>query len=53
MFLSPQGTLSSKRATGFLMITLAGFLISISVINKQELTPNNTGYVEYEYQRRY
>jgi hypothetical protein len=45
MFLSPQGTLSSKRATGFLMITLAGFLISISVINKQELTPNNTGLI--------
>lgn len=45
MFLSPQGTLSSKRATGFLMISLAGFLIAYSILEKTELTPNNTGLV--------
>ena len=45
MFLSPQGTLSSKRATGFLMISLAGFLIAYSIFQKTELTPNNTGLV--------
>jgi hypothetical protein len=45
MFLSPKGTLSSKRTTGFLMITLAGFLITHSILDGVELTPNNTGLV--------
>ena len=45
MFLSPSGTLSSKRATGFMMITLAGFLVSYCILHKTELTPNNTGLV--------
>lgn len=33
-FLSPKGTVSSKRLIGFLMITEAGFLIAYSVIMK-------------------
>ena len=45
MFLSPSGTLSSKRATGFLMISLAGFLLTHSILDGVELTPNNTGLV--------
>ena len=32
VFLSPKGTISSKRLTGFLMITLAGFLIALGII---------------------
>ena len=31
-FLSPKGTLSSKRLTGFLMISLAGFLITFGIM---------------------
>ena len=31
-FLSPKGTLSSKRLTGFLMISLAGFLITFGIV---------------------
>jgi hypothetical protein len=45
VFLSPRGTISSKRLTGFLMITLAGFLITHSILDGVELTPNNTGLV--------
>lgn len=30
IFVSPRGTVSSKRLTGYLMITLAGFLICSS-----------------------
>ena len=33
-FLSPKGTVSSKRLIGFLMITEAGFLIAYSVFMK-------------------
>lgn len=33
-FLSPKGTVSSKRLIGFLMITEAGFLIFYAVIMK-------------------
>ena len=32
VFLSPRGTVSSKRLTGFLMITLAGFLIALGIM---------------------
>lgn len=31
-FLSPKGTLSSKRLTGFLMISLAGLLITFGIV---------------------
>ena len=33
-FLSPKGTISSKRLTGFLMITEAGFLTAYAVFMK-------------------
>lgn len=33
-FISPKGTISSKRLTGFLMITEAGFLIAYAVFMK-------------------
>lgn len=45
VFLSPRGTLSSKRLTGFLMITLAGFLIWFGIMKNQEFTANLTGLV--------
>ncbi len=44
-FLSPNGTISSKRITGFLMISLAGFLISIACVNNTEYNPNLTGLI--------
>jgi hypothetical protein len=31
-FISPKGTISSKRLTGFLMITLGGFLTAYSIL---------------------
>jgi len=40
MFITPGGTLSSKRTIGFLMITLAGFLISYSILKNTDLTTN-------------
>jgi len=33
-FLSPKGTVSSKRLVGFLMVTEAGFLIAYAVFMK-------------------
>lgn len=33
VFISPRGTISSKRLTGFLMITLAGALITYATLN--------------------
>lgn len=45
VFLSPRGTLSSKRLTGFLMITLASFLIWFGIMKNQEFTANLTGLV--------
>ena len=40
MLISPNGTISSKRTIGFLMITLAGFLISYSILKNTDLTNN-------------
>lgn len=45
VFLSPRGTISSKRLTGFLMITLAGFLIWFGIMKNQEFSANLTGLV--------
>lgn len=45
VFLSPRGTLSSKRLTGFLMITLAGFLIAFGIMQSRDFTANLTGLV--------
>jgi hypothetical protein len=42
LFVSPKGTLSSKRATGFLMVSLAGYLIAIACLNNKEIQANNT-----------
>ena len=45
VFLSPRGTISSKRLTGFLMITLAGFLIAFGIMQSKDFTSNLTGLV--------
>jgi len=45
MLISPNGTLSSKRTIGFLMITLAGFLISYSILKNTDLTTNISGLI--------
>ena len=45
VFLSPRGTISSKRLTGFLMITLAGFLIALGIMESKDFTANLTGLV--------
>jgi hypothetical protein len=45
MFVTPGGTLSSKRTIGFLMITLAGFLISYSILKNTDLTTNISGLI--------
>lgn len=45
VFLGPRGTLSSKRLTGFLMITLAGFLIAFGIMQSRDFTANLTGLV--------
>ena len=45
VFLSPRGTISSKRLTGFLMITLAGFLIAFGIMETKDFSPNLTGLV--------
>ena len=45
VFLSPRGTISSKRLTGFLMITLAGFLIAFGIMETKDFTANLTGLV--------
>lgn len=45
VFLSPRGTVSSKRLTGFLMITLAGFLIAFGIMQRKDFTANLTGLV--------
>ena len=42
LFVSPQGTLSSKRLTGFLMISLAGYLIYNACLKEKEIQANNT-----------
>lgn len=44
-FISPRGTISSKRLTGFLMITLAGALITYSALRNVEFNTNLTGLV--------
>ena len=44
-FISPRGTISSKRLTGFLMITLAGALITYSALTNIEFNNNLTGLV--------
>jgi hypothetical protein len=45
MLISPNGTLSSKRVIGFLMISLSGFLITYSIIKNTDLTVNVAGLV--------
>lgn len=45
VFLSPRGTISSKRLTGFLMITLAGFLIWFGIMQNKDFTANLTGLI--------
>lgn len=45
VFLSPRGTISSKRLTGFLMITLAGCLIAFGIMHSKDFTANLTGLV--------
>jgi hypothetical protein len=42
LFVSPHGTLSSKRTTGFLMISLAGYLIYTACLKEKEIQANNT-----------
>lgn len=44
-FISPRGTISSKRLTGFLMVTLAGALITYSALTNIEFNNNLTGLV--------
>lgn len=44
-FISPRGTISSKRLTGFLMITLAGVLITYATLNGIDLNVNITGLI--------
>ena len=41
-FISPRGTISSKRLTGFLMISLAGALITYATLNTIDLNVNLT-----------
>jgi hypothetical protein len=45
MFLSPKGTLSSKRAIGFLMISLSGYIILISSLANTDITANNSSLI--------
>jgi len=45
MLISPNGTLSSKRVIGFLMITLSGFLITYATVKNTDLTTNVTGLI--------
>lgn len=45
VFISPRGTISSKRLTGFLMITLAGALITYATLNGIDLNVNITGLI--------
>lgn len=45
MFVSPKGTLSSKRITGYLMISLAGFLIFYSALFQVEFNNNLTSLI--------
>lgn len=45
VFISPSGTISSKRLTGFLMITLAGALITYSALKNIEFNINLTGLI--------
>jgi hypothetical protein len=45
LFISPRGTLSSKRITGFLMITLSGFLIAFAIIKNTDLPNNVSGLI--------
>ena len=47
IFISPRGTLSSKRTIGFLMITLASFLVTYCVIKEIDLQPNNSIIVSH------
>jgi len=45
MLISPNGTLSSKRAIGLLMITLSGSLITYTVVKNIDLTANISGLI--------
>lgn len=45
VFISPRGTISSKRLTGFLMISLAGALITYATLNTIDLNVNLTGLI--------
>jgi len=45
MLISPNGTLSSKRAIGLLMITLSGSLITYTVLKNIDLTANISGLI--------
>jgi hypothetical protein len=45
MLISPNGTLSSKRAIGFLMISLSGFLITYAIVKNTDLSPNVSGLI--------
>lgn len=47
IFISPRGTLSSKRTIGFLMITLASFLVTYCVIRGVDLQSNNSIIVSH------
>lgn len=45
MFISPNGTLSSKRTIGSLMIFFASFLLVYVLLNKITLDSNVTGLI--------
>jgi hypothetical protein len=45
IFISPRGTLSSNRTIGFLMITLASFLVTYCVIKEIDLQSNNSNII--------
>lgn len=45
MFISPNGTLSSKRTIGSLMIFFASFLLVYVLLNKITLDNNVTGLI--------
>ena len=45
MLISPNGTLSSKRVIGFLMISLSSFLITYAIVKNIDLTANISGLI--------
>lgn len=45
MFISPNGTLSSKRTIGALMIFFAGFVLIYALLNKVILDNNITSLI--------